>query len=380
LSQNPGFTGGQEVTIIAVMPQPTPLVTLLSQAFVAYTIEFDNEGGHRLPHRSSSHGGERDVPWLVSMAMWFNCLQFLDEQGITVTELFHRARARTNLHGMRRWGCIKLTANPVPGKTKGSKWIVRPTPAGLAVQKIWRPIFNTMESRWEDRFGKPEVKQLQQSMAKIEKQFDIYLPDCLPILGYGLTSSGHRYGPKAAKERIDRELQIPVLLARILLAFAIAFEKKSELSLAMSANVVRVLGRKGLRLRDIPQLSGVSKAAVAMALSYLTKRGFTAIEKDPSAARGKIIRLTRKGLDPQNHYHARIGEIETAWKTRFGKSAMSELREAVQAIVEEAKAGPSPLFLGLEPYPDNWPSSLPKLQVLPHLPMVLHRGGYPDGS
>src|SRR5262249_21409068 len=33
-----------------------PLSALLSQALVAYTIEFDNEAEHRLPHRTTSHG------------------------------------------------------------------------------------------------------------------------------------------------------------------------------------------------------------------------------------------------------------------------------------------------------------------------------------
>ncbi|MGB7741631.1 MAG: hypothetical protein WBL41_02645 [Terracidiphilus sp.] len=42
--------------------------------------------------------------------------------------------------------------------------------------------------------------------------------------------------------------------------------------------------------------------------------------------------------------------------------------------------GASPLLQGLHPYPDNWRASLPMPEVLPHFPMVLHRGGFPDGS
>ena len=33
-----------------------------------------------------------------------------------------------------------------------------------------------------------------------------------------------------------------------------------------------------------------------------------------------------------------------------------------------------------EPYPDNWRASVRRPATLPHFPMVLHRGGYPDGS
>ena len=49
---------------------PVPLPTLLSQALVAYTIEFDNEAEHRMPHRTTRGTGPRlRGVWLVSMAM-----------------------------------------------------------------------------------------------------------------------------------------------------------------------------------------------------------------------------------------------------------------------------------------------------------------------
>src|SRR5690348_6903370 len=59
-----------------------PLSALLSQALVAFTIEFDNEAEHRLPHRTTSHGtsGPGDGAaklWLVSLAMWENCMRYV---------------------------------------------------------------------------------------------------------------------------------------------------------------------------------------------------------------------------------------------------------------------------------------------------------------
>ena len=39
-----------------------------------------------------------------------------------------------------------------------------------------------------------------------------------------------------------------------------------------------------------------------------------------------------------------------------------------------------PLFGGLRPYPENWRARISPITSLPHYPMVLHRGGYPDGS
>jgi hypothetical protein len=50
-----------------------PLPALLSQLVVAFTIEFDNEFEHQMPHRTTRYGftpGFPRAPWLVSMAMW----------------------------------------------------------------------------------------------------------------------------------------------------------------------------------------------------------------------------------------------------------------------------------------------------------------------
>ena len=35
---------------------------------------------------------------------------------------------------------------------------------------------------------------------------------------------------------------------------------------------------------------------------------------------------------------------------------------------------------GLQPYPDGWRAKVRAPETLPHHPMVLHRGGFPDGS
>jgi hypothetical protein len=66
-------------------------------------------------------------------------------------------------------------------------------------------------------------------------------------------------------------LPLFALLSRALLAFAIEFERESELSLAISANVLRVLDETGVRVRDLPILSGVSKEAISMAMGILRK-------------------------------------------------------------------------------------------------------------
>jgi hypothetical protein len=65
---------------------PLPLPTLLSQALVAFTIEFDNEAEHRIVHWTTRADAKRPrrpkgATWLVSQAMWVNVLQYLDDSG-----------------------------------------------------------------------------------------------------------------------------------------------------------------------------------------------------------------------------------------------------------------------------------------------------------
>jgi DNA-binding MarR family transcriptional regulator len=361
-----------------------PLPSLLSFALVAFTIEFDNEAEHHLPHSTSRHGsseGTLPKPWLVSMAMYLNCMQFLDETGMSARELVRRARAKTNFRGMYRWGYISLKA-PADGGVKAPKaeWIVRPKAGGRTAQEIWKPLLGDVEDRWKARFSKGVIEQLREALAAIERQLELDLPDCMPILGYGLFSNGKKYGKRRADSENAKAVRLPVLLARVLLAFALEFESESELSLAMSANVVRVLDDLGVPVRDLSRLTGASTEAVAMSLSFLAKQGYAVVETDPAGMRTKLARLNAKGLKAQHAYLRRLGAIEKLWLTRFGEATIHELRKSLEPLVADGTAAGSPLFRGMKPYPEGWRAAVRRPERLPHYPMVLHRGGYPDGS
>ena len=365
-----------------------PLCTLLSQVLVAFTIEFDNEAEHRMPHRTTTQGKVSAgvyAPWLVSMVMWFNCMRFVGDEGVRVGELEKLARTKTNLPGMTRWGYIVIAPDPTEQRAKPphSAWIIRATPAGRAAQQIWRPLLREIETRWEERFGKDQIAALKTSLWAIAKQMDAALPDCLPILKYGLFSSAPgapRHKSSAQEHLAEGDLPLPALLARLLLAFALEFERELDLSLAICADVLRVLDEKGIRVRDLPMLSGVSKEALSMAMGILRKKRLVAVERDSGGATGKLIKLTSQGSVAKGAYERLQRKIEEQWALRFGKDALHSLREALERLVGGATPETSPLFQGLEPYPDGWRASVRKPSTLPHYPMVLHRGGFPDGS
>lgn len=167
----------------------TPLPTLLSQPLVAFTIELDNEFERQM-------GPSRQGLWLVSLVMWSNCMRFVSAEGISVKELEDVARTKTNWNGMERWGYILVEPDPkdIRPKPPRSRWLVRATAKGRKAQETWRPLFDEIEARWQTRFGPEEIARPRESLLTVLSQMDLDLPECLPILVYGLYSKG---GPKA---------------------------------------------------------------------------------------------------------------------------------------------------------------------------------------
>ncbi len=368
-----------------------PLSTLLSQTLAAFIIEFDNEFEHRIPHRTSDHGisSRGDGLWLVSMAMWENCMRHIGDKDITKAQVEALARTPTNWDGMRRWGYIQLIeGDRSPANRTGL--MIRATAAGKRAQSIWRPLAAEISERWAIRFGTDLIRRLSDALQQMDQKMALPLPDCLPILKYGLftrvkvhrpdQSPDHRSAhPPVHSPAHAPDPSLPALLSKILLAFALQYERHNELSVAISANVPRVLTEGGIPLRDIGRLAGVSKESVAMAMGVLKKGGWV-IEGPNTSGRGKAVELTDKGLAAQEFYAQRMADIERHWEKIFGADTIGVVRSSLETLVGNGSPDGSPLFRGLTPYPDGWRSKVPKPETLPHFPMVLHRGGFPDGS
>ncbi|MGH3293057.1 MAG: class I SAM-dependent methyltransferase, partial [Trebonia sp.] len=243
-------------------PAALPLSALLSQALVAFTIEADNETEHRLPHRTQDYGlatgAPPGAPWLTSLLMYANCLRHLPDAGITIAELLARARTGTNLDGMRRWRYVTFTPDPGHGKRPGPDALIRPTAWGIEARDTWQAVTGQVESRWSDRLGSDAFDRLRAALAVLAEHLDPPLPDCLPVLGYGLVTRRDRGGkdarfPVAATLTADSppagDLPLWALLSRPLRAFAEQYEAEPGPSLAISANVLRVLTEAGVRTR-----------------------------------------------------------------------------------------------------------------------------------
>jgi DNA-binding MarR family transcriptional regulator len=355
-----------------------PLSALLSQVLVAFTIEFDNEFEHSIPHRTTNHGstgGSTSVPWLVSMVIWMQLMRFVPDQGIDGKELSRRTGLspkafRTWLIRLSQWW----------GYVTVSERLVRPTLGGMKALEAWRPLTDIIQTRWQNRFGNALLDQLLEVMQSIVKRLGVDYPDYLPVLGYELLTDPP--DPTRAPRGVCSMSAdtLPTLLSKLLLAFATEFERASNLSLALAANVLRLAGDKGIPVRDLPRLSGVSKEAIAMALRRAGECGLGVVERDRASSRKKIFVLTPAGRRGRERYDRLVRSIETGWAANYGREKVGRLRGLLETIVGRSDCEPSRLFEGLKPYPEGWRASVPRLSQLPHYPMVLHRGGFPDGS
>jgi hypothetical protein len=361
-----------------------PLSTLVSQVVVAFTIELDNEFERRF---REAGGGAR----VTSLTMWSNLLRFVGD-GITMRELvaavgLPKSSALSRVGGVERWRYVSF--GPSTGKREGygsakgmkDEWVVQFTPAGRRAAEIWPALPGEIEARWRKRFGAAVIDELTGVLRTVGDRTDADLPEYLPIVS---STNGMALDLGQQERQQGDDLPLVVLLAHALMAYTLDFEDGSALSLPLSANVFRVLDGDGVPVRDLPSLTGISKEAVAVSLTSLSKTDYVVVEGAPASKR--TIRLTPAGeklRTGQLRLRARIGK---RWATRFGTDVVEPLRAALERILDHPE-----LPAGLTPYPAGWRASKPYAHQtqavladprgrLPHYPMVLHRGGWPDGS
>lgn len=359
----------------SALPDSLPLPTLLSFAWVAFTIEVDNAFEARMPHRTTIGGSKGGGgPWLVSHAMWWNCMRYVDDTGLSVTELENLARTQTNLNGMIRWRYVSQE----PAATGSPQVLVlKATGYGIQAREVWRALPEEVETRWRQRAGDATISELQESLAAVVPFLGGALPDCLPILGYGLKCApvAQTLAGDLAEPIEPTWLPLQVSLARVLLAFTLESEELTGLSLAIGANVLRLV-KEPTPIRALPQLSGVSKEAVDMAIGYLEREELASITTEQ---RTRTLTLTRSGLKQRAAYEKTIWEVEATWRSRYGESTLTRLRKALERLLLGTK-GDEFLAAAVAPPPDGWRRLIKPPATLPWQPMVLHRGGYPDGS
>ncbi len=163
-------------------------------------------------------------------------------------------------------------------------------------------------------------------------------------------------------------LPLAAVVSQLLVAFTIEFDNEFEHQ--MPHRTTR---------HEIPALTGVAKMSIDNFLGSLEEHRYLVVGPDPAGSRFKVARLTPKGRNARDTYLHWADAVELQWEDRFGTQAVCALRDSIERLTVEP-APQSPLWRGIEPYPDGWRAQLPAPKTLPHYPVVSPRGGFPDGS
>jgi hypothetical protein len=321
-----------------------PLFALISQILVAFSLELDNEFERQMTEAGYAASG-------LSWSIWTNILKFLGE-GIRVEDLSALTPLKDTHHilgCLERWRVIVLepeandqrpvqkTLHRQTGRALRPGWgsgrgirkecFIRPTTKGQTAIQLWPGIFETMEKRWQDRFGKTAIQDLRAKLAAIVKQAN-------PPPAPPRTEEEDEHFPTSAA-RDAENVSTLTLLSWVLLAFAMEFRADSGLSLGLCANVIRVLSDKPIPSSEIVRLTGTSPETCA--IGWRLKR-FVAEERDPHARRGTTVRLNPLGLETQARYRKSVEKIEAKWQKQFGETIHS-LRASLEGLFEAQEGG-----------------------------------------
>lgn len=312
-----------------------PLSALLSQTLVAYTLELDGEFERRM--REAHTPGAR-----LSLVLWLNLMRFLSNGPVTVRTLASLAgedQGAPALGCLERWGIIHLQPGKRPGFGSGrgirGDWPVQLTPSGEMAVKIWPGLIREIDARWSSRFG-ADATRLRGALEAIEHRIDLELPQGLTVALLKLPEFAPRKSPA------ETDLPLPVLLSRVLLAFALDFERESPAPMSLCGNLIRVLSEDPIPEAEIPQRAGCSEETSGIGWQH---KPYIIVERDPARGRGKFVRLSEAGIKAQHNYYRLSGNIEEKWKKRFG-AATAELRESLTALLKRSE-----MSEGLKPPP-----------------------------
>jgi len=334
-----------------------PLTTLLSRALIAITIDIDTEIELRLPHVTTRHGSSGGGgPWLISLAMWADFLRHLDGGELRVAEVYRRAgfdaRTINGYLGLQRWGYVlhRPAVDDTRPKVPKKDWAVIQTAVGRRWSETYPGVIADVEQRWEAQHGARVIADLRAALdAAIDAETP--MPQYLPVVNANLRT--HIGTATPAEPPL---IGLAGLLARALLALTLRLEVELPLSLPVLANAVRVTGDDGVLVRDLPRLTGASKDAATWMTNVLARQGHATIEV---ADRQKLLQLTAAGRAARSAYESVVRSADD-----------TPLRAALGPI----DVSPAPRF------ERGWRAKIKAPETLPHHPIVLHRGGYPDGA
>jgi hypothetical protein len=326
---------------------------VLGRLWVAHVWECDLLAEQRLTHRTTvgnrrgQKGDKGSGPWLISRAMWLLAPRFTDPALVGLT----------NPGGLDRWGYV----------LNG-----RPTRHATAAAAVFGPLGAEVDGRWAERFGADVVGRARTALTELTAELGDPLW-ALPVVPYqtGLrTDADAVAAAPALVARAERDLS--ELMAGPLLRLTLGYEERSRLGLPLVADLLRVLDEPR-RVRDLPVVTGASVEAVSSMLGFAERRELVVVED-------RVARATDKGHRVRGRHDGWLAKATAGWA---GSAAAEEALAPILSSerLAEGLAAPESSWRRVAPYRARSEAVLADPRVhLPRHPLVLHRGGYPDGS
>lgn len=137
-----------------------PLSALLSQVLTAFTAEFEQE---------VAAAGYPEL----SLSLGSNVMRFLSEEGLRIGIIAELAGVSKQAISqqvtyLERHGYVAVEPDPDDNRAK----VVRLTPLGAETRDVCRPLFGTIEQRWQRRYGVDHVRGLRAGLEALSRQLD----------------------------------------------------------------------------------------------------------------------------------------------------------------------------------------------------------------
>lgn len=93
------------------------------------------------------------------------------------------------------------------------------------------------------------------------------------------------------------------------------------------------LAAGGLHASDLAERLGVSRQAVAQAITMLERHRYVTRVPDPADARAQIIELTSRGRQALRVMRSNAVDLEKRWQQILGQRRLAELREGLHMLL-----------------------------------------------
>lgn len=85
------------------------------------------------------------------------------------------------------------------------------------------------------------------------------------------------------------------------------------------------LDPEGTRISDLAERAQITKQSMGALVSYLEKRGYVSVSRDPRDHRAKLVRRTEKGFANEVPARRNVARITERWTRLLDEGEMEEL-------------------------------------------------------